>query len=73
PDDEGYGYDDYGEGKALTLELLQQLDLSGLTAYFPTLPSSEETGAKKGCVVLATSESARQRLDSISTLAPILL
>jgi len=69
PGDDGYGYDDYGEGKALTLELLQEQQLPGLTAYFPTLPSSEETGAKKGCVVLATSGQVHQQLDRISSLA----
>jgi len=69
PGDTGYGYDDYGEGKALTLGLLQQLQIGQLAAYFPVLPSAEETGAKKGCVVLATSSLAHEKLESIRSLS----
>jgi hypothetical protein len=68
PGDTGYGFDDYGEGKALTLELLQQQHLPGLAAFFPTLASVKETGAQKGCVVLAVSEAAHGRLEKMDTL-----
>ena len=51
-DDAGYGYDDYGGGKALTLEylrpVLQKYDLS---ACYPATPSGPETGARGGCLV----------------------
>jgi hypothetical protein len=68
PGDEGYGFDDYGVGKALTLELLKEQKLPGLSAFFPSLPSDLETGAKKGCVVLATSAQANGRLKEFTTL-----
>ncbi len=68
PDDPGYGFDDYGAGKALTLELFQQQPVPGLKAFFPSLPAAQETGARKGCVVLATSEDAYARLARLDTL-----
>lgn len=68
PGDAGYGFDDYGEGKALTVTLLEQQPVDGLTAYFPTMPSENETGAKKGCVVLATSQEATRRLDQLDVI-----
>lgn len=52
PGDEGYGFDDYGPGRRLDLDYLAPvLARHGLTAFFPTLPSSAETGARRGCMV----------------------
>ncbi|HEX7343206.1 MAG TPA: hypothetical protein VF398_03020 [bacterium] len=67
PGDEGYYYDDYGPGKKLCLEYLEPLSQWGLTAFFPTLPSSQETGGKRGCVILA-DEGLAARLKGIQTL-----
>jgi hypothetical protein len=53
PDDPGYKFDDYGPGKRLTLDYLLQGDLAKLAVYFPSMPSSSETGARCGCVVAA--------------------
>jgi hypothetical protein len=50
PGDAGYRFDDYGEGKVLSLEYLARPDLS---AFFPAEPSAKESGARRGCVVLA--------------------
>jgi hypothetical protein len=73
PWDEGYGFDDYGFGRSLTLGCFGRLFRElGLMAYFPTLAAEEETGARSGCVVLARrgSETA-SRLDEISLLRSI--
>lgn len=51
PGDDGYGYDDYGPGAALTLDYLESA--SWWCALVPTLPSEDETGARRGCVLLA--------------------
>lgn len=51
PGDCGYGFDEYGAGR-LSLELLHPLSSLGLTAFFPAIPSEQETGRKRGCVVL---------------------
>jgi len=56
PGDPGYGYDTYGESSALTLDYLKpQIGRGGLAVFFPSAASGEETGAKRGCVVLARS------------------
>jgi hypothetical protein len=52
PFDEGYSHDDYGPGKALTLDLLSFLKDSS-TFFFPRLHSSEETGAVRGTCAVA--------------------
>jgi hypothetical protein len=51
PDDDGYGCAEYG-GKPLNMDYLP--DLPGWASFFPAAPSSEETGARRGCIVLAT-------------------
>jgi predicted O-methyltransferase YrrM len=67
PGDEGYTYDDYGPEKRLCLDYLQPLPQFGLTAFFPSLPSSRETGGKRGCVLLA-DENFAVRLRDFQTL-----
>lgn len=59
PGDSGYTFDDYGPGKKLTLSYLQDLvSARKLAVYFPTAPSSAETGAKRGSVILASPSAA---------------
>ena len=55
PFDEGYGYDDYGPGKALDLHMIEFLRNRPVDVFFPTALSSEDTGHKRGCVVLASA------------------
>lgn len=66
PEDDGYRYDDYGPGKALTLELLSFLRDSGCRFCFPVLRASEETGAARGVCVI--TETLREELDACSLL-----
>lgn len=56
PGDAGYQFDDYGEGKKLSLGYLDPVAHLGFTPFFPTLPSSEETGYKRGWTVLARDQ-----------------
>jgi len=53
PFDEGYRYDDYGENKILSLEILEGLLSPDICVGFPLTPSEFETGAKRGSVLLA--------------------
>ena len=54
PDDDGYGYDNFGRGKALTCDYLRlAIRRFGLRTFFPSVTSDSETGFKRGCVVLA--------------------
>ena len=57
PGDAGYAYDDYGPGRALIGSYVAPaVERFDLVALYPTLPSIRETGAKRGCVVLASRE-----------------
>jgi len=58
PGDQGYGFDDYGAGKILELQSFREFKNLNLACFFPTLPSSEETGLKRGCVVFSDTETA---------------
>jgi predicted O-methyltransferase YrrM len=53
PGDPGYGFDDYGPGRRLAEEILPSAIHSWIRLY-PAAPSQAETGARRGCVVLAT-------------------
>ena len=68
PGDPGYGYDDYGEGKALTLEYLKALEEFKLALFFPTRPSLYETGVRRGTIVIAQDKSLKEQLSSFMTL-----
>lgn len=68
PDDEGYLYDDYGEGKALTLEYLNSIAFLNLEKFFPAINSELETGGKRGCVVLAQAPEIIEKLKVTQTL-----
>lgn len=58
PFDAGYQFDDYGRFiGSLTIDWIQpHLQSLSVSAFFPTIPSSSETGAKRGSVVLVRSE-----------------
>jgi len=69
PKDTGYGYDDYGPGKKLSLrDFPFHLD-SRVACYFPARPSSRESGLRRGVIVVA-SLGLIPELDSIDTLIP---
>ena len=53
PGDNGYAFDDYGPGKALTMAYIDPLlQRHGLVAYSPSTPSDKESGGRAGYVVL---------------------
>jgi hypothetical protein len=67
PGDSGYGFDDYGKGKSLSLDYIKDLlDLLSLVAYYPTSSSHHETGERRGCVILAPQGRITETLDRIS-------
>jgi hypothetical protein len=64
PGDPGYGFDDYGAGMALTAAYLSGIaEKFELHAHYPATPSANETGAARGCIVLAD-----RRLSGVSLL-----
>ena len=56
--DDGYGFDDYGNGKRLSAEIIPPL--SGWSTFYPALSSSYETGMRRGCCVLVTESLGSQ-------------
>jgi len=62
PGDPGYGFDDFGPGLALRPEYLATSDLAGCSVLYPTLPSDQETGARRGCCVITTTARAEELL-----------
>jgi hypothetical protein len=69
PYDPGYGYDDYGPRKALTADYIAPVSsMHALRAFYPSTPSAEEGGWRRGCVVLSKLSSNIRVLSSIPLL-----
>ena len=69
PFDDGYGYDDYGVGKALVPQYIEPLVRSfDLRAFYPSTPSYVETGHRRGCVVLVRDASLIRNIESLPLL-----
>jgi hypothetical protein len=69
PFDNGYGYDDYGDTKALVLAYIEQAVCSfQLRVFYPSTPSAEETGERRGCVVLVRETSLVRKMESLPLL-----
>jgi len=69
PGDDRYAYDAYGRGKSLSLEDFRSVFARhDLVSFFPRLPSAQETGYKRGCVVLAPAGAIADRIRELSTL-----
>ena len=68
PGDDGYNYDDYGDGFELCLDYLQLDKCSSLEVYWPGTSSAQETGRRRGCVILATPGYFRNKPDVLKTL-----
>lgn len=72
PFDGGYGYDDYGPGKALVADYIAPaVSAHGLQAFYPATPSAEEgIAGPRGCVVLANHPALVSSLASLTLLCP---
>jgi hypothetical protein len=69
PFDQGYRYDDYGRGKTLHPRAFKPIFRAHrLESFYPRLPSSEETGERSGCVVLAPEGELAQKMERLKTL-----
>jgi predicted O-methyltransferase YrrM len=69
PGDPGFGYDDYGSEKALNAKYVASLaETHDLEIFYPSAPSWEETGSRRGCAVLCKSGSFGGMLASIPLL-----
>jgi hypothetical protein len=55
PDDSGYSFDNYGSGKRLSLSDFPFHQDNRICVYFPARPASQESGCRRGCIVLVSS------------------
>ncbi len=58
PTDSGFAYDNYGKGKCLSVTNLHEAVTTRPSMFFPKHASAHETGARRGCVVLAQGDLA---------------
>lgn len=70
PGDSGYTFDNYGPGKALTAEYLDRCAGRDLTRFYPSVPSKEETGVRRGWIVLTKDAEFIKTLSTIGLLLP---
>lgn len=63
-----YGFNDYGDGVALTMRYLAPLSGLGLQGFYPSARPDEETGARRGCVVLCRDRTIAGRLGRLPGL-----
>lgn len=64
-----YGFDDYGPGKTLNLKYIEPIVAAyKLAVFFPAVNPSEETGTKRGSVVLCPETSGVEIDAKIKTL-----
>lgn len=68
PNDEGYAYDKYSHRQCLDLNYLDRIQSIPLQLFFPACPSAQETGARRGCAVLAAREGLGPALGGAQTL-----
>jgi hypothetical protein len=69
PGDPGYGYDDYGSGKALEQDYLPPMP--GWSLCYPAVPSAEETGERRGCSVLLSPALAESDIPGLRRAAAL--
>jgi hypothetical protein len=67
PGEPGYGFDDYGPGRRLSIEYLDGV-LDPFEIFWPAAPASAETGARRGCVVVATRGTVADALLGLPSL-----
>lgn len=70
PDDDGYGYDVY-RGRAIDLQFVEAVvGTSRFDCYFPATPSMEETGARRGSLVMVSKGELSNRVARSPWLRP---
>lgn len=62
PGDTGYGFDEYGEVGRLSWPYIADLVTGWFTVFWPAVSSTQESGARRGCCVLARGEALKQWL-----------
>jgi hypothetical protein len=70
-DDSGYGFDSYSPEMTLDLVHVSNSHLPNLFAFFPSTKAIQETGMRRGWVVLTADEGHAERLNKINLLRAV--
>jgi hypothetical protein len=70
PADSGYAFDDYGPGKRLSLHNFPFHEDNRICVYFPSRPANQESGIRRGCIVLV-SANFKDAVDTLDCLLPL--
>ena len=71
-DEPAYGFDDYGPANGLTLDYIAPaLRKFNLFPFYPAIPASEETGSRRGCIVLAGEARQVEIIAALQLLRPV--
>lgn len=70
PGDAGYTFDDYGVGKRLSLRDFPFDKDNRISAFLPSRPASEESGRRRGCIVLVSPD-LKTSVESLRCLRPL--
>lgn len=69
PGDPGYGFEDYGPGAVLDGTLFEGLPLAGVSYFYPSVPSADETGHRRGWIVVGRGQKVVDGLRMLDGLA----
>ncbi|WP_156442324.1 hypothetical protein [Mycobacterium sp. IS-1556] len=67
---EPYAHTDDGQGADLNGEYLDALGRTDMFRFYPSLPASQETGYKTGCIILCNDPETQSHLSKLETLRP---
>jgi len=70
PGDPRYGFDVYGPGIELSMNFVRPEEVGSPTVFWPAASASDETGARRGCVVFAYGADVATKLSGLATLRP---
>jgi hypothetical protein len=68
PGDPAYGYDEHGAGKRLNASYLPEELMRNFCLFWPSLRGEEETGGRRGCVVICRPGATAEKLGNLSVL-----
>lgn len=72
PDDAGYGFDSYGEESELTYRYIAPaVSRHGLAGFVPALASDQETGMRRGSVVLVADHPLIALVAGFESMRPV--
>ena len=67
---DSYSFDNFGPGAALDADYLDAVGRSDMVGFYPSLPAADETGARRGCIVVCNDPHTAEALGRLTSLRP---